>query len=152
MREIDRIANELERVVHGDAWHGPALLELIGDVDDTAADAKPAGAAHSIHELVLHIAVWLDVVRRRLGGEAYQPTPAEDWPDARSGPRAWSDAVQHVERCAQQLLVKLRALGDDALDRKVPGKSYHADHMLHGIVHHTAYHCGQIAVLKRLIE
>ena len=151
MRELDRIAAELQRVIHADAWHGPAVLELLAGVDATTANAKPPGSPHSIHELVLHITVWLDAVRRRLGGEAYQPTQSQDWPRAEPSALGWSDALRGLDDAAQHLLATIGALDDAALDRKVPGKSYHADHMLHGIVQHTAYHAGQIALLKRLL-
>ena len=51
------IADQLRRAFEGDAWHGPALLELLQDVDSTTAAAKPLRNVHSIWELVLHIAV-----------------------------------------------------------------------------------------------
>jgi len=52
------IAEQLRRAFEGDAWHGPALLELLQDVDAVTAAAKPLPDVHSIWELVLHVAVW----------------------------------------------------------------------------------------------
>lgn len=63
------IADQLRRAFEGDAWHGPALLELLQDVDSTTAAAKPLRNVHSIWELVLHIAVWDGAASRRLAGE-----------------------------------------------------------------------------------
>jgi hypothetical protein len=56
--EAGRIADQLRRAFDGSAWHGPALLELLEDVDAATAAAKPLAHVHSIWELVLHIAVW----------------------------------------------------------------------------------------------
>lgn len=67
--EAARIADQLRRAFDGSAWHGPALLELLKDVDSAAAAAKPLPEVHSIWELVLHIAVWDDAGLRRLDGE-----------------------------------------------------------------------------------
>ena len=53
-----RIADQLRRAFYGSAWHGPAVLELLKDVDAATAAAKPLAEVHSIWELVLHIAVW----------------------------------------------------------------------------------------------
>jgi hypothetical protein len=55
MTEAARIAQQLENAFSGGAWHGPALLELLADVDATTAAAHPVPGAHSIWELVLHI-------------------------------------------------------------------------------------------------
>src|SRR5271169_5472946 len=58
LSEPARIADQLRRAFDGDAWHGPALLELLADVDAAAAAATPLADAHSIWELVLHVAAW----------------------------------------------------------------------------------------------
>src|SRR5271154_6855463 len=78
--EAARIADQLRRAFDGDAWHGPALLELLKDIDAPTAAAKPLPNVHSIWELVLHIAVWDRVACRRLSGEKYQPTGDANFP------------------------------------------------------------------------
>ena len=35
------LAEQLRRAFDGDAWHGPALLELLADIDAPTAAAKP---------------------------------------------------------------------------------------------------------------
>src|SRR5437762_13216457 len=72
--EAARIAELLQRAFDGSAWHGPAVLELLEDVDAATAAARPLPRVHSIWELVLHIAVWDDAAVRRLGGKKWQPT------------------------------------------------------------------------------
>ena len=78
--EAARIADQLRRAFYGGAWHGPALLELLEDVDAATAAAKPLSEVHSIWELVLHIAVWDDAALRRLDGEKWQPTGVANFP------------------------------------------------------------------------
>ena len=68
------IADQLRRAFEGDAWHGPALLELLQDLDAATAAAKPLPEVHSIWELVLHIAAWDDAACRRLSGAKVQLT------------------------------------------------------------------------------
>ena len=82
--EAARIADQLCRAFDGSAWHGPALLELLEDVDAATAASKPLADVHSIWELVQHIAVWEDVGRRRLSGDRAQIeiSSPEDWPPA----------------------------------------------------------------------
>src|SRR5580700_1924345 len=47
------IAEQLRRAFEGDAWHGPAVLELIEGLDAATAAAKPLPDVHSIWELLL---------------------------------------------------------------------------------------------------
>src|SRR5271168_4223530 len=54
--ESSLIADQLRRAFDGDAWHGPALLELLRGVDAPTAAAKPVPDSHSIWELVMHVA------------------------------------------------------------------------------------------------
>jgi hypothetical protein len=68
IEENVRIADQLKRAFEGDAWHGPAVLEVLQGVTARAAASKPIPGAHSIWELVLHIAAWDGVIRRRMEG------------------------------------------------------------------------------------
>jgi uncharacterized damage-inducible protein DinB len=78
--ESTLIAEQLRRAFEGDAWHGPALLELVKDMDAATAAARPWPDVHSIWELVLHIAVWDGAACRRLAGEKFQPTGVANFP------------------------------------------------------------------------
>ena len=61
MKEIERILDQLKRAYEGDAWHGPSVKEVLAGVTAEQAHARPPGNAHTIYELVPHIAVWEDV-------------------------------------------------------------------------------------------
>jgi hypothetical protein len=65
MSEIQRIEDQLRRAFEGHAWHGPAVRELLADVTAAKAAGRPLPSAHSIWEIVLHMATWERVVRRR---------------------------------------------------------------------------------------
>ena len=56
--EAARIADQLRRAFYGSAWHGPAVLELVKDIDAKSAAAKPLAEVHSIWELLLHVEAW----------------------------------------------------------------------------------------------
>jgi uncharacterized damage-inducible protein DinB len=148
--EAARIADQLRRAFDGSAWHGPALLELLSDVDAATAAARPVGQAHTIWELVLHVAVWDDAGLRRLSGEKWQPTGLENFPPVTKATEgAWRKAVATTKRTHDTLVNTVAALPDSRLRERCPGKRYDFYHLLHGIVQHELYHAGQIAVLKR---
>ena len=55
MTVIERIVGQMKAAFEGGAWHGPAVLELLQDVDPITAMGKPIPEAHSIWELVAHL-------------------------------------------------------------------------------------------------
>ena len=148
--EAALIADQLRRAFNGGAWHGPALLELLADVDATTAAARLVPNAHSIWELVLHVAVWDDAGLRRLHGQKYQPTGLANFPPvSKPAGSAWRKAVAETKCTHEKLIRTVAGLPDTRLRDRVPGKRYDFSHMLHGIVQHELYHAGQIALLKK---
>jgi uncharacterized damage-inducible protein DinB len=149
--EAALIADQLRRAFYGEAWHGPALLELLEDVDAEAAAAKPFPNVHSIWELVLHIAVWDDAACRRISREKWQPTGTANFPlvPARATSAAWRKTVADAKRTHDRLVKTVAALSEARLRDRVPGKKYDFYHLLHGVAQHELYHAGQIAILKK---
>src|SRR5271165_364059 len=101
------IAEQLRRAFEGNAWHGPALLELLQEVDAATAAGKPLPDVHSIWELVLHIAAWDAAACHRIGGEKIQLTGAANFPLVpKPTEAAWRKAIAHVKR-THDALVKM---------------------------------------------
>jgi uncharacterized damage-inducible protein DinB len=153
MREIDRIDDQLQRAFEGDAWHGAPVEALLAGVTAEQAAARPIPAAHSIWELVLHMTVWLEVIRRRLEeGVPIELTPAEDWPAIpETTGEAWRATLERHRQAYRDLRGLLARLGDERLAQGVAGKDHDAYVMLHGIIQHELYHAGQIALLKKAL-
>ncbi len=151
MTEIERIGDQLRRAHEGEAWHGPALDEILKGVGAQAALARPIAGAHSIWEIVLHIGVWESVVRRRLSGEVVVDVPPEqDWPPVgETSDAAWGEALRRLRNGHDELQRVVARLNDRQLNEPVPGMGYNAYFMLHGAVQHALYHAGQIAILKK---
>ncbi|MGD0162091.1 MAG: DinB family protein [Candidatus Sulfotelmatobacter sp.] len=145
------IADQLRRAFEGDAWHGPALLELLDDVDAGTAAAKPLPDVHSIWELALHVAAWDAAACRRLGGETVQLTGTANFPVVpKPTEAAWRKAVAQAKRTHDGLVKTVAGLTESRLRERVPGKKYDFYFMLHGVAQHELYHAGQIAILKKI--
>lgn len=144
------LAEQLRRAFEGNAWHGPALLELLEDVDAATAAAKPLPNVHSIWELLLHTAVWDATACRRLAGEKCQPTGLANFPPVlKATEAAWRKTVSDAKRTHEVLVKTVASLPDSRLRERVPGKRYDFYFMLHGVTQHELYHAGQIAILKK---
>jgi uncharacterized damage-inducible protein DinB len=149
--ECAGIADQLQRAFYGSAWHGPAIMEILADVDAFTAAAKPIANVHSIWELLLHVAVWDAAALTRLSGSKCQPTGDANFPPVmRPMEAAWRKAVSDAKRTHDKLVKTVSGLPDERLRDRVPGKRYNFYHMLHGIAQHELYHAGQMAILKKL--
>lgn len=148
--EPARIADQLRRAFHGSAWHGPAVLELLKDLDAATAAAKPLPDIHSIWELVLHIEAWDRAGLVRLSGKKCQLTGSRNFPPVKTPTEAeWRRTVMQIRRTHGELVKTVANLSKARLHDQVPGKRYDFYHMLHGIAQHELYHAGQIAILKK---
>jgi len=150
MSEVQRISDQLKRAYEGEAWHGPSLKEILAGVSADQAARRPVPTAHSIWEIVLHIAAWDGVVCDRLHGN-YLSDPAEgDWPAAaETTDEAWAAALEALGANHLKLRKAIASLNEADLDKPLaPGKPS-AYVTLHGVIQHDLYHGGQIALLKK---
>jgi uncharacterized damage-inducible protein DinB len=157
VNEISRIVDQLEREHSGDAWHGSPLSSILQGVTHTQAAARPIPSAHSIWELVLHIAAWKNEARRRLSGAAAGDPLEGDWPQAGElTADRWTEAREHLEDAHRLLVSAVKAFPEPNLftptndtrhDDTALTASYYE--LLHGIAQHDCYHAGQIAILKK---
>ncbi len=151
MTHVEWLAKHIERTVSGPLWHGPVLDDLLQGVTAEQAAARPLANAHSIWELVLHIAAWAEIGRARLDGRAIADPPDElNFPPVRdTSDAAWDAARDKLRESYRDLAARVRQLGESALTTRVEGLPYTVGFMLHGIVEHGTYHGGQIALLKK---
>lgn len=158
MNENERIADEIDRMLHGGAWHGPAILESLAGVTAGQAAARPVPGAHSIWEIVLHMTAWAREVAQRLSDGCRPLVGEQDWPPVRSTEAAaWQEARAGLTEAHRRLRQAVREFPAIRLHENVgerPDAPAGADTfyaMLHGLAQHDAYHTGQIAILKRAI-
>ena len=150
--ECLRIADQLRRAFAGDPWHGSPLRELLAEVEAGQARARPLASAHSIWELVLHIDAWVNAACEAARGV---PMPKmvgteRDWPRVADGSAAaWAQTTNHLFQSTEHLAREIEGLGDARLAETVPGRAYDFYYLFHGIVQHSLYHGGQIALLKK---
>jgi uncharacterized damage-inducible protein DinB len=148
--EVRRIQDQLERAFYKEAWHGPALMELLRETPVDVAPAKPLEHAHSIWEIVLHITAWHNEIARRLGGQMKELSVHEDWPPLGDVDESdWNEAVRQLEDSYHTLQSALGKLSDADLQKPAPGRAFSTYVNAHGIIQHTIYHTGQIALLKK---
>jgi hypothetical protein len=124
----------------------------MAEVTAQAASARPIAGVHSIWELVLHIDLYT-----RVGTDAIRGIPmprwhgtGQDWlPLMDTSEHAWGQTTDDLFGHAETLGAAIRELSDSRLVDTVPGRDYNFYHLFHGLVQHSLYHGGQIAILKK---
>jgi len=154
MARAKRLAKHIERTITGPMWHGPALAQVLESVTHEQAAQRPIRSAHTIWEIVLHVAAWAEIARARLHGQRTgDPTADEDWPPVgATNLDDWRVAVERLGVSHRLLADDARELSDEALDGPVRGADYSVDVLLHGVVEHGTYHGGQIMMVRKALE
>jgi hypothetical protein len=152
-RQAEHLAEQYRRALHGEAWHGPSILELLAGVSATDAASHPIAGAHSIWELVLHLGSDHVLASRLLAGDGRQLTAEESWPACPEPTHDnWLEAVASFTRSANRLQETMGALSDDRLHASVVHDDADTAYVLFsGITQHHLYHAGQMALLKQAI-
>ena len=150
MREIERIVNQLNRAFIGEAWHGPAVIEILEGITAPQAATHPLAGGHSIWELALHITAWTRAASRRLQGDRAQLSEVENFPPVTDlGERAWVEARESIKAAYEELRGAILLLDDSRLDQPIIEGMSSVYVTLHGVIQHSLYHAGQIAILKK---
>ena len=145
-----KLADQIAKAMNGDAWHGPSWRETLDGVPLDAALRHPIPEAHSIAEIVLHMAAWNDVVRRRMNGETPEITEAMDWPVASFRDETeWQAAVGRLFESGNALASTVAAFPPENLHRKRPSVDGTWYDLVLGQLQHVLYHAGQAGLLKK---
>ena len=152
MLETQRLADQLKRAFFGEAWSGPSVKEVIEGVSPEQAATVIVPGAHSSWELVHHIGAWVNIVRRRVDGEAVTVTEDINFPPVTdTSGVAWNAALKSLEEAEAELRATILRLPEARLEQPaVPGGDT-VYVLLHGAVQHSLYHAGQIALLKKAL-
>ena len=146
------LADELRHALRGDAWHGPALREVVAGVTADEAVQRPIPKAHNMWELVLHITSWCNIALRRIEGGPPEAFDGEDWPEpGEISLGRWEAITREMEESHERLCRTVEGLTDAQLEALAPGSARSVAFMLHGVAQHDAYHGGQISLLRKLV-
>ena len=149
--DLELLAGQISKAFRGESWHGPSVLEVLDGVSAEDAAAHPVAGAHSIWEIVLHMAGGYSLVLRRIRGEDVELSSDEAWPPVPvCSSEAWRESQRSLEELNQQLQRAVRAFPVERLLQQL-GSEYSAYTQFAGAPQHDLYHAGQIVMLKKAL-
>lgn len=155
--DLEAIRDDLRQSYVGHPWHGSSITDVLEGVDAETAARRSVPTAHTIWELVLHMAGWTREVASRVRG-ASPKSPPQDWPrqNPNGGEKAWHAALKELEAAQNDLERAVDDLEPKDLIRWIEDKrdpsvqtGVSVGTLIRGLLQHQAYHQGQIAILKR---
>jgi uncharacterized damage-inducible protein DinB len=150
MRETQRIADSYRAATVKGAWHGPSLAELLARISPELATTRPVAGSHSIAELLQHLLLWNERIRNTSDSNALPPwEPEKDWAEP---PIPWKELVSRWSQSRELLEEKIRNFPIENLAKQVPGRNYPYETLFQGVVEHTIYHSGQIAMVLSMLQ
>lgn len=150
MKENNKIIELMNRTFNGPAWHGPAVQEVLKDINYKTASAEKINNAHNIWDIVLHMSVWKDAAARFLMGQDVMISDERDWyksPDYDEN--GWEIIKVALQSTHERLIEEIDKFPEERLNELVPRKDFTFYVLLHGVIQHDVYHAGQIALLKK---
>jgi uncharacterized damage-inducible protein DinB len=150
--ERKRLLDLVDRAYKARAWHGPAVLETLAGLTPALAAKHPVRGAHSIWELVEHVASWNEIVAKRLAGGKPEVTPHYNFPPVpKPTPAAWKATLRRLARTQAQFRREVAAFPVAKLARQRPNTDHTWNVLIHGQIQHMLYHAGQIALMRRAL-
>lgn len=150
MTEVERVLDQYDRAMSGDAWHGDNVWTILTAVDPLQAFDRPLAGRHSMWELLAHMKFWETQVCRRLAGLPSLPVDDLNFPAMpEATTESWRQLLQEYRMSNENLRKAVAALSDVRLDQPLsaPHKSVYVE--VHGVIQHNLYHAGQIAFLRK---
>jgi uncharacterized damage-inducible protein DinB len=150
MSQTQRIADSYRAATVKGAWYGPSLAELLAQISPEVATTRPVPGSHSILELLQHLLLWNERIRKTSDSNSLPPwEPEKDWAEP---PIAWNELVSRWSQSRERLEERIRNFPIEDLTKQVPGRNYNYETLFQGVVEHTIYHSGQIAMVLSMLQ
>jgi uncharacterized damage-inducible protein DinB len=153
MKTVEQIAQHFRQVFFGGNWTSVNLKDTLAGISWQQATQK-IDSFNTIAVLVFHINYYVAVTLKVLKGE---PLNAHDKYSFLSPPiesaEDWENLLNKTFQEAEEFAGKIAELPENTLEMTFISEKYGNYYRnLHGIIEHTHYHLGQIALLKKLVS
>jgi hypothetical protein len=149
MTEVDRMLDQYDRALTGDAWHGDPVWTILEGISAQQASSRAHPQRHTIWELVAHMTFWETQVYRRLNNLPDRPTEQLNFP-AMPEPTDthWHATLAAFRRSNVDFRRCVSELDPARLDQPARGRDESIYVEVHGVIQHHLYHAGQIVILR----
>lgn len=148
-----QVAKHFREVYFGGNWTDVNLKETLTGVTWQQA-TQQVSSLNTIAKLVYHINYYVSVVSKRLDGEPLNGHDkySFDVPPI-SSEADWENLLNNIFTGAENFAKQIEQLPEAKLWENISGEKYGNYYRnIHGIIEHTHYHLGQIALVKKILH
>ncbi len=152
MNYPEQIADHFKGVYFGGNWTCANLKDQLQDVDLKMATAQIEDL-NTIATLVYHIHYFVLAQTQVLSGEPLNAKDSESFEHPKFSSEAdWQDWKKSIFKEAENFIQLIKKLPEEKLQAFFEEEKYGSYYRnLQGLIEHTHYHLGQIALIKKLI-
>lgn len=147
------IAKHMRELHFGGNWTGSSLKEQLHDVSWQQAVTQ-VHSFNTIAVLVFHVNYYVDAALKVLQGEPLQAHDKYSFNlPAVQSQQDWEKLLHKLWNDAEQMAILIEQVPDHKLNDFFTDEKYGTYYRnFHGIIEHTHYHLGQIALIKKLVQ
>ena len=145
---LERIADNMDTVFRGDAWHGPSVMEILNSLPEEKWFEKSPYSKKSIIQNIFHILAYKRYAIEKLRDNIHYrvETEEQNWGSEEELSQPMKIKKDLIST-HNQLLDEIAKHDDNILDKNVPGEYYNFYKLLNGVIQHDTYQLGKIWVL-----
>lgn len=146
------LAKHFREVLYGGNWTSVNLKDTLAGLDWQQANVKVQGC-NSIAALVYHIGYYVSAVLNVLQGNKLDAHDKFSYDHPTIGSQQdWINLIHTIKRDADLLASLLEQFPENRLNEIFEQEKYGTYYRnFQGLIEHTHYHLGQIAILKKMI-
>jgi uncharacterized damage-inducible protein DinB len=152
-KEIQTLIRRIENTNSGEPWYGRAVLHILEEVAVKKSTVSAGGSAHSMLDILYHMNTWAAFTLNRIKKikeQSISASEALDWRKIDPKVHTWKKGLTEYKKIYKDLIAELNHKDDDFLLEIVDYRKYNFRFLINGMIDHTIYHAGQIALLNKL--
>ncbi|PBQ31293.1 hypothetical protein CNR22_05780 [Sphingobacteriaceae bacterium] len=155
MKIKEDITKQLNDLLEGPLWLDENFNKKLAGLTDDLAFTRPIAEVHSVAELLSHISVWIEACLDRMNciANTLKDNDENDWKTNEVlRKKGWSVLKKEFYRAHQRLIEYIDTCSEEFLSKKYHLSEFTNKDILFGLIHHDAYHLGQIGITIKLLK
>lgn len=149
------LIKQLQELLHGPLWLDEHFDKKLSSISAEEAFINPLPDMHSVAELLSHLNVWLRACMDRMTGteNSLKDHSPDNWKNnAQLKTDGW-EVLKEEFYALHDELIRLIETSDDAFfEKPYPGSAFTHQDILNGLIHHNAYHLGQMGLTIKFLK
>ncbi len=149
------IIKQLQDLLHGPLWLDEHFDKKLSSVSAEEAFINPLPGLHSVAELLSHLNVWLRACMDRMTGieNSLKDNSPDDWKhNALLRTDGWEVLKEEFYDLHDELIRLIETSDDSFFEKPYPGSAFTHQDILNGLIHHNAYHLGQMGLTIKFLK